>query len=768
MVFAFVIFVGIIISSQGREITTPFEIGPCKCVRDESVGPSWEKKVYPLFSKITHPDSIGKQADTISWILKDSFSTFIRIPSSGRAVISFNPDIDTIEIISIPDTFLSSLSEQAIEHSPEWLKDELRDNLIRLGDKQNVYAELILNSFYPYLDEIAFCVARLGVETLIDSTFDPNLIIENVKFLYKNDSLLDYVDIIDYSDYSTTRYRVIENEDTILYELPKEYYYWYIVHPQISDESPRMDSKVYDKFWREYLFYEADLSYPLLSEKLKGVKILWLATDTSQYFPADRDFDSTQTALDVIGNWGTRTVPVMATDNRPIQPNIIAHEHNGNCGELQDLSCAASRACLIPNVCAMDICEDHVWNEFYYKGWLECQLDRGFGPTHINAPQCGYDEQYGGSKRISSVWDWRSDGNSFDVTHRYSNSCSLHVEILDKRGLPVDGARVYVFTEYYYLPEYLYYTTWRFTDSRGRCGFELGDLRNFYVGIISRIGNYPKQFPQSTLDQGTIKVISESQSGADYYKAFYIDSLIEAPWIEYKEPTPSDSPPYKLELKLSTPYEILHGYCGSRRDCGDTIGLTHTWIEKVKPGNISYFILDSLNYNHYINKEPFESPFIGSNVEKDSSSFIIPDFKKWYLVISNENKLTTSEGVEFSLNLYKNPIYGIEEIVSISQPFLKITPNPFTTEVSVQWLEISTTGGSASSGSEGQKASLRIYDLSGRLVKSFSLTTNHLPLTTGVVWDGKDKNNKKLPSGVYFCKLNTKNYNKTKKIILMK
>jgi len=48
-------------------------------------------------------------------------------------------------------------------------------------------------------------------------------------------------------------------------------------------------------------------------------------------------------AVDAIGNWVSETVPFAAEGDRPIQPNVIAHEHNGNCGELQDLLCAAGR-----------------------------------------------------------------------------------------------------------------------------------------------------------------------------------------------------------------------------------------------------------------------------------------------------------------------------------------------------------------------------------------------------------------------------------------
>ena len=50
---------------------------------------------------------------------------------------------------------------------------------------------------------------------------------------------------------------------------------------------------------------------------------------------------------------------------------------------------------------------------------------------------------------------------------------------------------------------------------------------------------------------------------------------------------------------------------------------------------------------------------------------------------------------------------------------------------------------------------LQIYDLAGRLVKSFSLTPNLLSPITVIEWDGKDDKRQDLSSGIYFVKLKT-------------
>ena len=55
--------------------------------------------------------------------------------------------------------------------------------------------------------------------------------------------------------------------------------------------------------------------------------------------------------------------------------------------------------------------------------------------------------------------------------------------------------------------------------------------------------------------------------------------------------------------------------------------------------------------------------------------------------------------------------------------------------------------------SEKAQITLNIYDVSGRLVKSFSLSTAYSLLPTGVTWDGKDNGDKQVNAGIYFLKV---------------
>jgi hypothetical protein len=92
-------------------------------------------------------------------------------------------------------------------------------------------------------------------------------------------------------------------------------------------------------------------------------------------------------------------------------------------------------------------------------------------------------------------------------------------------------------------------------------------------------------------------------------------------------------------------------------------------------------------------------------------------------------------------------------------PTLVSHPNPFQTSTIIS-LSYPETG-------IGHPASLSIYDVSGRLVKTF---TSHQPRVTSYefVWDGTDSQGKNLPGGVYFYRLNSSPFTATEKVVLIR
>jgi hypothetical protein len=67
---------------------------------------------------------------------------------------------------------------------------------------------------------------------------------------------------------------------------------------------------------------------------------------------------------------------------------------------------------------------------------------------------------------------------------------------------------------------------------------------------------------------------------------------------------------------------------------------------------------------------------------------------------------------------------------------------------------------------EGQ-ASLKVYDLSGRLVKTL-VSGSQKSGVYALKWDGKDHAGNRLPSGIYFYRFVSGDYKATKKLILMR
>lgn len=102
---------------------------------------------------------------------------------------------------------------------------------------------------------------------------------------------------------------------------------------------------------------------------------------------------------------------------------------------------------------------------------------------------------------------------------------------------------------------------------------------------------------------------------------------------------------------------------------------------------------------------------------------------------------------------------GVEEITKsdVMLPKLTLHPNPFRDIVEISYAIGRESGGEA----------LEIYDATGRLVKSFRLAPDALR-STQIRWDGTDNQNRKLSSGVYFIRLEIKDYRETEKVILLR
>lgn len=99
---------------------------------------------------------------------------------------------------------------------------------------------------------------------------------------------------------------------------------------------------------------------------------------------------------------------------------------------------------------------------------------------------------------------------------------------------------------------------------------------------------------------------------------------------------------------------------------------------------------------------------------------------------------------------------GIEENQTVQNLKMDIGPNPFSKQTTISLSRMQSAEGTA------QRVELKIYDVTGRLVKDFSRLTLYAQRPTHIIWDGKDDNGTMLPSGTYLLVINGQGVKKTR------
>jgi len=222
------------------------------------------------------------------------------------------------------------------------------------------------------------------------------------------------------------------------------------------------------------------------------------------------------------------------------------------------------------------------------------------------------------------------------------------------------------------------------------------------------------------------------------------------------------SPTYNVEIKIPNPRETRRGdgsYCGGYHVLGYWL-----WADTTALGTPSTF-----------NKEVGFFPVTGApgDTTNCSHSPIIyrdQDLVRWaYKIVSVPDTHPGSRQISQGYTTYyssqnsgsivvTNP-FNVEEKSQELKPEnsqLEISPNPFK----------NATGIKFQIPNPNDQTKLNIYDITGKLVKSFSLSTHYSLLATSVEWNGTDDVGRKLPAGVYFVRLS--DYKETKTVVLLK
>jgi len=639
--------------------------------------------------------------------LLTKLSEQIELPAGSDYYVKYNSTTSTLESQERTPASegLSEAVVTAIAKAPSWIQRPLIHQFHALEHPKD-YAELLLNVSKQYVDEIAFSIAA----SPLGSAPSPQLLKENAEVLYKNDEYLEYAEILDCQNssrdfFSTVRYQVLEDGIEKQYEFPQEIYYWYLVHPDLSRDDA---DYLYDHFWREYLFYHNDLGYPLLQEKIADIQYLWDGQAYSQ--PGNRlwtwSMDNHPTAIEVASYWIGKTVPAQAVGDRPIQPNIIAHEHNGWCGELQRLAVAALRTLLIPALGACNVGEDHVWREFYERGWHQNDnwwTDSG-GAVDIFEV---YGYQWG--KNMSAIYAWEGDGSIFDLTSHYihdEDRVTVAFSAHDIFLQPLDGARVTAVVKgikditwiknsfleridalceklpdilkgriFLYLSEKLHQridefpdvidgptiTIWNYTNMDGICTFELG--KNCEYLFIIQHKNLKK--PWQLARGNRLRLLKNARDKT--FHVFFLDA---------------SQRPQRYTTK-----EINEGACHFSLEFNTTASQFQSNVNNDALGSYSseglvdFFLVDEENFRKYTEGKLFDC-YNYQQTESASLDFYLPE-SDWYFVIQNNAHITTQllditlemrrsekrDAVDIvcpTTSLFENPIYNTGEECIIS------------------------------------------------------------------------------------------------------
>ncbi len=111
----------------------------------------------------------------------------------------------------------------------------------------------------------------------------------------------------------------------------------------------------------------------------------------------------------------------------------------------------------------------------------------------------------------------------------------------------------------------------------------------------------------------------------------------------------------------------------------------------------------------------------------------------------------------YAQKVYLEPTSAENEIVPETTKLFPNYPNPFNPTTTIKFNTENT-----------EDTELTIYNIKGQKIRTFSNLQIDKSPNQQIIWNGTDENNKLVSSGIYFYKLKVGNFEKTRKMILMK
>jgi hypothetical protein len=702
-----------------------------------------------------------------TWNLLDSVSYDIFLFAGSNYGVKFNRQNRKLEPITTIN--LSAEAKQAVAKAPKWLRLELTNTFSALSImRQRKLAKIINDAVDPYIDEIAFAIAYSSPAYLTSNYCYNELFAENAMLLYRNDSALKYVDIVDYGDsktdenyYSTVKYRRIDTAgNKVQVEVPKEIYYFYLVHPKLSDEiAAYVDPAVFEHdasmgnhtyniaappagvFWRDFLFNHTepipgrgDTLFPILKEQVSQCDVLW------------DDRNKEQSAIRTMTKWINDVMDFTSENERPHQPVRIYSIHIGRCGEHDDITNATSRSCLVPCREVSTISTDHVWNEFWDEDWQQWEP-----VNNSHRDKLCY---YGWGKKFGTVWSRRSDGTIDFATKEYIKDgvvSTINITVNDKSNKPIDGAQVLLFVRDLTDTTKAAFDSYQITNSEGKCTFIVGTERIYFVKVNTPYGNFPAQ-------DGYVGYVTSYPQGGQTVntKCSIAGTKPKANFTAITDPE-DNTEDFFLKMNFNVEKEVINWGLFINDLDGETT------YNSVAGGKINSFITDETNYKKCDTNMQFDAchPVVESQHGSPSGmiAFNIPDNDNWYAFTNNDNSSKNYQHVTGYFSLYISPTVDVKDNPGISNEAisnLQLYPNPFNSLSSIRF-----------SLNKASNLSVSIYNSQGNKVKTL-YTGQKTSGDCELIWDGTDNNNKPASNGLYFYRIDSDSDRLIKNIVLLR
>ena len=323
---------------------------------------------------------------------------------------------------------------------------------------------------------------------------------------------------------------------------------------------------------------------------------------------------------------------------RSPHPHRTLYLHFGNCGEAQDVLSASSRAALLPASNVGGFVDDHVWNLTQVDGeWLTYTFYRSDGGASF-----GGDTNYS-EDAWAAVIEWRGDGAVNNRTAMYNDSVTVHVNVTDEQGRPVDGALVYTASDDHGSdPDTLVYATLGWSDMLGQLSIDLGDSRNYYLGVTSDAGFWPGPEP-NYVDQ--ILTVSQSSTPGE---EFQVDVVLDngepaAEWSFELAEAPTGEDMVRVRIEGET---IMHSLDATNILYGMRFN------EYFAGGYVDVVVVDETNFELLEQGEAFTALEYWDEVDVLSTTIDVPlDVDgALYVVASNQGRYGHSAFVSLSVS----------------------------------------------------------------------------------------------------------------------